>query len=108
MKICRNPTFTRDVEVMTPCDGGHIRETLKVTYRVIPVDQAAKYDLAKREEVTQLLRDIVVRLDDLTDEKDKPISYCDEVRDHVFAMPHSRIAIARTYFDAVTSAREGN
>jgi hypothetical protein len=101
------PTFTRIVEVFTPDDDGHRKETVTATFRVVPTDEAARIKLATEDGTSQFLRRAIVRLDDLAD-AGRPVAYGDEVRDQVLRMPHARIALVNAYFDAVSKAKEGN
>lgn len=106
-RIVREPTFTHDVSVFTPVDGGHREEKIKVTYRVIPTEEAAKFG-DDEQGSRDFLRRVVKRIDDLADENDKPISWSDEVRELLLSMPHVRLALAAGYGAAVSKAKAGN
>lgn len=107
-KVTDNPTFTHEVKVMVPADGGHREESLKATYRVLPIDEMRKFALDTPQGGTEFLRAVILKLDDLVGEDKKPITYNDDVRDRVLALPYCRAALAQGYFDAVSSAKAGN
>lgn len=107
-KIIANPTFTRTVEVLVPADGGHRKESLTATFRVIDVEESKRYDLYDQEGTRAFLERIIVRLDDLADESGEHLPYSDAVRDQALALPYVRLALARAYFEAVTAAKRGN
>lgn len=107
-KVVKNRTFTIPVKVMTPVDGGHLVEELKVTYNYLPTDQTAQFDMKTAAGTDAFLAVAVRRLDDLTDEADNPLPYSDELRDQILKQPHVRNAVVAEYAKAVTTAAEGN
>lgn len=107
LKVNREPTFTHEVSVMTPVDGGHVEEKLKVTYRVLPTERAAKFQ-DDEEGNREFLKAILVKLDDLVDDKNEPVPYSEELRDRLLGMPHIRRALQAAYFAAVSKAKTGN
>ena len=107
-KLSTDPQFTHRVSVSTPVDGGHETETMQVRYRVVPVAEVADFDLSTETGTAEFLRRAVVRIDDLVGEDDQTLSWSDRVRDAIFALPHARMAIVRSYFDAVIEARQKN
>jgi hypothetical protein len=96
------------VEVQVPVDGGHERQSMRVTYRVIPVDEADAMDLSGREATTAMLERIVVRVEGLVDEAGKDLIWNDRVRGQLFGLPYARLALVRGYFDGVAGARRKN
>ncbi len=108
MKISKDPTFTHDVPVRTPVDGGFRDEKLKTTYAVIPVDEVRGFDLKSAEGTDGFLERAVRSFSDLTGDDDKPLSYNDEVRAFLLKQPHVRQALCVGYFDAVSGAATGN
>ncbi len=109
-KVTTNPTFTHTVDVLVPIDGGHDRQSLKVTFRVIDSDeeQDDKHDLNTIAGSIAFCRDVVVSFDDMVDGENKPLPYSDDLRDQLLKKPYIRTPIARAYYDAVTKATLGN
>ncbi|MCC7097268.1 MAG: hypothetical protein IT472_08825 [Thermomonas sp.] len=107
-KIVAEPTFTHTITVLVPADGGHEKETLDVTFRVLSLDEVAKLDLASEEDSRRFLQRVIVSLGDLADGEGNALPYSDKVRDQVLALPYARNAIAAGYFEAVGKARQGN
>ncbi|RJF70867.1 hypothetical protein [Rhodopseudomonas palustris] len=108
-KVAADRIFSRDVTVLTPADGGHVKETLKVSFNYLDIDAVARFDLKTADGTTAFLKAIVRRLDDLTDVDDRPLPYSTELRDAVLRLGHVRQAIATAYFAAVNGdAQAGN
>lgn len=107
-KIVQNRTFTHNVTVLTPVDGGHEEESLRVTYNFIETDEAAKYDVATTAGMRDFLTRIVSKLDDLVDDQKRPITYSDAIRDQLLKMPNVVGAVYKGYVDAVAKAKVGN
>ena len=110
LKVTSNPTFTHTVDVLIPINGGHEKQSLKVTFRVIDSDeeQDEKHDLNTITGSLAFCRDVIVSFDDMVDEADKPLPYSDALRDQLLKKPYIRTPIARAYYDAVTKATLGN
>ncbi|MBI1201494.1 MAG: hypothetical protein GC182_03180 [Rhodopseudomonas sp.] len=107
-KISKNQTFTRDVTVSKPVDGGFSDETMKATYRVIGTTEAKQYDLSTADGSTAFLVATIVKLDDLEDEAGKAVSYNNAVRDELLDVPYVRRALADGYFAGMAGAKTGN
>jgi len=108
-KIVSNPTFTHEVKVAVPCDGGYRDESCRATFRVIPHGEGANLNLGDADESTEFLRKIVVSIDDIADDNGNALPWNDEVRDQLFAnFPYLRRALARTYFTALQGERVKN
>jgi hypothetical protein len=107
-RIADEPTFVHEVKVRVPADGGHIDETLRATFRVVPVDRMAVFDLYTREGTDEFLAAAVVRLDDLVDDGGEQLPWSDAIRERVLALPYVRAALTNAYVEAVTGARLGN
>lgn len=107
-KVSKEPTFTHRVLVQVPIDGGHREEVFRATFRVLPTDQAAAFNLMTEDGVFDFLRRAIVRLDELEDDAGQPVPYSDEVRDAVIRRPDARLALSRTYFEAVGGQRGKN
>jgi hypothetical protein len=106
--VVANPTFTHTVNVLVPSDGGHDKQTLRATFRVLPSDKESEFDISTIEGSNGFLRAIIVELLDLVDAKEQPVPYSDKLRDQLFALPFIRTALVKTYFDAIRKAAEGN
>lgn len=107
-RIVQEPTFKRDVSVLTPADGGHRTEKLTAVYRLLPIDKLKDFDFETLDGPRDFLKAAVVSLDELEDESGQPIAWNDEVRDLLFGLMHVRTALVRTYFEAVGKATVGN
>lgn len=107
-KVNSNPTFTHEVEIKTPVDGGFKTETIKTTFRLLPDDVTLSFNTRDPEGQKDFVRAIVVKMDGLVDEKDKPLDYNDELRDRVIAIPYVRQGMFNAYVRAISAARLGN
>lgn len=105
-KIAKEPTFTRNVTICVPVDGGFSNQSMKVTFRVLPTDQLSS--TSGNEGQIEDLRRVIVAMDDLVDEADQPISYSDEIRDQLIAVPYVRLALLHSYVESVSKAKAGN
>jgi hypothetical protein len=107
-KVAAEPRFTHEVKVKVPVDGGFQEETFKATFRVLGPAKLEAVDLTSATGSMDFLREVIVSLDDLADAEGKPVDYSDEMLGHVLKLPYARRAMAQTYFDAVSGARQGN
>ena len=105
-KVTSEPKFTHDVTVQVPVDGGHREETFKATYLVVGIDEMT--DMLSLDGQQKLLKRVVCQMDELEDEKGKPMPYSIELRDQLIKLPFVRAALYQTYLKAVSGAREGN
>lgn len=106
LTITNTPEFTHTVHVMTPIDGGHREDTFKARFRMLEDDPDV--DFFNVDSVKGHLRRLVVLMEDLVDEQGQQIPYSDDVRDRMLSLPHVRIALLRTYRDALAKERVGN
>tara|TARA_R110000868_G_scaffold230335_8_gene483497 strand:+ start:53 stop:385 length:333 start_codon:yes stop_codon:yes gene_type:complete len=104
-----NPTFTHTVKVKVPVDGGFSEQSFRATFNVVPVEEAAKFDLSDGAESKAFLVRAIASMDDLVgpDGKTK-VEYSDALRDELLAWNYVRKALATAYFDAISGARAGN
>lgn len=107
-KIVQNRTFTHDVTVMIPIDGGHREETLKTTFNFLSTAQTDVFDLTTVEGTEGYLAAIVARFDDCVDESGQHIIYGQQLRDTLMAMPNVRQALYDHYIAAVKKTKVGN
>lgn len=107
-RLSDDPTFTVEVEVRTPSDGGRRKESLTVTYRVVPLDRAACHDFTTEAGERAFLEDAVAEIGGVVDDKDKPVPWSHELRDRLFGLPYVRTALYKAYGEHVQGAAEGN
>ena len=107
-KIAKDPQFTHEVEIDVPADGGWDRQSIKCTFRVLPAEELAQFDTRSNEGQKDFLRAVIVRLDDLVDEKDKPLSYNNKLRDYLLELFYVRVPLLKAYTDAMIMGRVGN
>jgi hypothetical protein len=101
-------TFTHDVTVLTPVDGGHAEEKLKTTFNFLPADEVAAFDLTSSEGTTDFLKAIVAELHELVNESGSVIAYSEAVRDRLLSRSDIRKALGNHYLAAVANAPAGN
>lgn len=106
--VDRKPTFTHTVKVQVPVDGGFDTQTFKAKFNVLPVDEVKNYDLKSGSASTEFLIRAVDSMSDLADANGEPLSYNDDVRDALLGLAYVRLALTRTYFEAVSGAQVGN
>jgi len=107
-RIVKNPTFIHSVAVMVPVDGGHVEQSLKAQFRVLPQDELAHHDLRTAEGTESYCRAIVADFADVADEDGNPIPMSDEVRSTLYRTPFVQVALIRAYTLAMAKARAGN
>lgn len=105
LKIAKCPEWTHEVTISVPVDGGFDNQTCKVRYRLMD-DRAL--EPTDPNNPGAILRAVVVHMTDLADETGLPLSWNDELRDHLFALPFVQAALIRGYYRSVVGAREGN
>ena len=106
--IDQNPEFSRKVKIMVPVNGGHEQQDFTATFRVVPVDEAAKFDLSKGAGILDLLRLVLVRCDDSVGVDKQPVPWNDQVRERLLSLPYTRSPMLAEYFAAINGEREGN
>jgi len=103
-KIVQNPTFKHPVKIRVPVDGGFANQEFTATFRVEPWDEVKALD----SDPAGQLRRVFVGWEGITDDGDKPIPYSDAVRDQLIGLLYVRVALLRTYVEAITGAARGN
>ena len=106
--ITADPTFTHPVKAQVPVDGGHRVDEFKATFRVLPVEAMAAFDLSTEPGTRDFLVRTIVYLEELVDDRAEAVPYSDAVRDQVIGLPYARIALVRAYVEGVTKGRTGN
>lgn len=107
-KIVDKRTFTHDVKVLTPADGGFAEESLKTTFNYLTSEAIKSFDLRTVEGTGGLLEAAVVTFHELGDDHDLPVACTPEIRSQLFVNPNVRLALVAHYLDAVTKVKEGN
>lgn len=107
-KVVSQNTFTREVTVRSPSDGGHVDETVKVTYNYLDVDQINAFDRNTPAGTADFLRAAVRKLDDLVGPDGRPLVFNNQVRDQVINHVAARQALLIGFFEAIGEARLGN
>lgn len=107
-KVVSNRTFTHEVTVMMPSDGGYTTEKFKATFNYLGSEEANAFDVSTDDGALNFMKRIIARLDDITDDAGMPIPYSDALRDQVLNMPNPRRALLKSYFSAMAKAAEGN
>lgn len=108
-KIIDKRTFTHDVKVLTPIDGGGFEEEiLTTTFNYVPTDETDKHDLRKADGTTAFLQAVVVTFSGLVDESAQPLTCTPEIRERLLFHPNARQALCGHYFKVVTDIKEGN
>lgn len=100
-RVDPNPQFTHEVKISVPVNGGFAPQSFKATFRVLDAGEAAAFDLTDADGSTDFLRRVLVSLDDIVDANDAQVPYNDQLRDQLLGLPYVRLALARTYFDAL-------
>lgn len=107
-KVVSDRTFTHDVEVLTPVDGGHEKQTFKATFALVPLDEVKAIDINVVDDVTAFLTKVVRGMSELVDENKQAVPYSDGLRDQLIQQPDVRTGLMRAYGKAITKAAEGN
>ena len=106
-KVATDPTFTHQVVVMIPIDGGFDKQSFKATFRVLGKEED-RPDLSTADGSTAFLRDVVTDMSELEGEDGQPLPYSDALRDRLLKVPYVQAALVRTYVAAVSKAPAGN
>ena len=96
--LVKNPTFRSTATIHVPTDDGVQAQTLTVRFRLLGAGEEPGADL-------DFLQRVIVSLEDVVDETDAALPYCDEVRDLLLARPFVRQGLVQAYFDTVTGAK---
>ncbi len=94
-KIAADPSFAHKVKVRVPVDA---------RFRVVPWDDVKALD----HDVPAQLRLIWIGAEGIADDAGTPLPWSDALRDQLIGILFVRLAVLRTYVDAVTGAVRGN
>lgn len=107
-KLLEDPQFTHDAAISVPVDGGHEEQTLKARFRVISDDEAAEFDATTTDGLTQFLRRVVVRIDDVVDEAGEQIVWSEQLYEQLLGIAYVRLGLWQGYLKGIVGARLGN
>lgn len=107
-KLLSENLFTRKVRVSVPVNGGHQDETMRVTFRELPVSRIEEFDTSTIEGTNQMLRAVVVEIADVIGDDGQPLEWNADLRDQLIDVFCVRKALVGDYFEAVAKARAGN
>ncbi|MBR0962254.1 hypothetical protein [Bradyrhizobium japonicum] len=97
-KIVETRTFTHDVKIMLPVDGGFVEETLNTTFNYLPADELGPGFLEKA----------VVRFNNLVDDNEQPVTCTDELRAKILASPNVVHGLTDYYSRVIQKVAPGN
>ena len=103
--VSRAPTFTHEVDITVPVDGGSERVKLKTRFRVKSLDELASLE---REGETQLFAAVVDRFEDLADDEGKPVDCTDKVKEQILGYAFVRTGIRQAFMAAMLGAERKN
>ncbi len=106
--VTKNPTFTHEVPVTVPGDGGFADQSIKTTYRVLTDDEIKKHDPNTHEGQKGLLKAAIVKMDDLQDKDEKPVKFNTQVRDLILGLSYARTALLAGYTNGMVPGQVGN
>ncbi len=104
-KVNKTPTFTRDVEIVTPGDNGVEVQTLRTTFQVVPDIHTT---LTNDAQMIDYVKDRVATFHELVDENDTPIICDDDLCIAMIRRPDIRNALFKAYTKEIISAKAGN
>lgn len=83
-------------------------QRFSAVFRVMPVSEFERHDLATGAGARAFLVAAIVSLDDVQDAAGNALSFDDALRDRVIDQPLARAALVRAYVEAVEEAARGN
>lgn len=107
-KIATAAKFTRDVTVKVPSGEGYEEQTFKADFTVLDDDASEAFDVNTLEGTRGFCEAIFLRAFDLADADGKPVAFSADVKKQMLLLPYVRIALIRTYRQAVVGALAGN
>jgi hypothetical protein len=107
-KLLSNPTFSHDVTIRVPVDGGFEDHVARVRFRVLAVDDLVKHDVTRPDGQAAYCDAIVESFENLEGDDGKPIPHSDKVKARMISTPFVRVALMRAYEAAMFGARIKN
>ena len=62
-KLAKKQTFTHEVKVRTPVDGGYRDEAFKAKFDMITIEERGTFDISKAEGTGAFLKRVVIGLE---------------------------------------------
>lgn len=106
--IDEKPEFTHTVKVPVPCDGGFREDEFKARFRALTEEELKAFDNASVEGHKDLLRAVVIDLLDVENEQNKVMTFSSALLENMLGRSNVRLAMLRTYTEAVVGVRRGN
>ncbi|MET4206850.1 hypothetical protein [Bradyrhizobium sp. LA2.1] len=97
-------TFTHDVKVSMPVDGGFSDEVLKTTFNYIPSDEMQQ--VAQTDDA--FLQAVVNTFHDLVDDGKNPVACTAELRAAILRNSNVQQALITHYTSAIRKVPQGN
>ena len=104
LKITQTPEFTHRVKVRIPVDGGFSEQEFDARFRVVPWDELKALD----DDPAEQARRIWVGWKGIVDDEGNELPFSDGLRDQLLGMLFLRIALLRTYMEAIAGVKRGN
>ncbi|WIY25064.1 hypothetical protein [Parasedimentitalea psychrophila] len=102
------PKFSRIVKVQVPEGDGHTEQTFKAHFKAGKDDGIMSLKWNEVEPIKKALREVLISADELIDDKGKPVSYNDEVREGLLCLTYVRTALLKAYIIGQTQDTSGN
>jgi len=106
--IDARPTFTVPVEVLGPTDDAPDGQSITVTFRAYPESELEGFAAFTREGQSGLLRKVVVNVDGVIDDDNKPVPFSDALMDKLLDWGGARVKIIQAYSKGLLTAKMGN
>ncbi len=107
-KVQKNPSFTHDVDVSMPVDGGFETGMLSTRFNYLAIDELEKFDLQSKAGQDAFFARAIVTFNDLVDDDGKPVACDADMRAQILRMTNVRIALMATYTLALQGAARKN
>jgi len=108
IRINRAPRFTAPVDLMRQVDGKEITESFEVTFEILPDEEFDSFETRGAEGQKDLLRRILVDVNGVLDDDDKPMSFSHEMLDRLIGWPDLRLVLFRAFNRGLHQAAAGN
>ena len=104
----KNPTFTHEVPIHVPVDGGTETQTIKATYTVMTDEESETFNTGHLNGMKEFLIAAKIKMADLQDPEGKALPYNDKVRDQLLALPYVCHGLFNGYLKGISNGRLGN
>ncbi|QBF31492.1 phage tail assembly chaperone [Thalassococcus sp. S3] len=106
--INQKPTFTREVQIPVPVDDGHENQSIKVTFLARQDAELAQYNTRTLEGQKQMLRDVILSIEDIVDDEGQPVPYSPGLLEKLMSWTFAVLALLSAYSKSMADARLGN